>query len=110
LLLPYLGAQVLYSAINFMQVLPRTHDNDTFLRWPIETFVCPSNTGVLPGGCSYPANRGRGVLKYGYDGLFPRTNGPAVTPAGVSDGSSFTAAFAEWIAGPIVAPENWTTE
>jgi prepilin-type N-terminal cleavage/methylation domain-containing protein/prepilin-type processing-associated H-X9-DG protein len=110
-LLPMLDHENVYESINFD--LHSRHDaNLTALQTRIETFVCPSDTGVNPLPNGYPgnnvrANEGSTILfayyeldPTGLNASLPPPNGPFFAfrhyrPKDVLDGMSRTASFSE---------------
>jgi prepilin-type N-terminal cleavage/methylation domain-containing protein/prepilin-type processing-associated H-X9-DG protein len=93
--------------------------NDTVLKTTVNSFLCPSDANV-PGasytaingtgaftlaGTNYPNNIGTVLSNNGgmFDGPAYRINlashGPTITLASISDGTSNTAIFSEWIKG-----------
>jgi prepilin-type processing-associated H-X9-DG protein/prepilin-type N-terminal cleavage/methylation domain-containing protein len=104
-ILPYMEMNTLYNTINFS--FPASYfplmNTTASTSWP-GTFLCPSET--IPGAnrgftgwTTYAGNRGSGVQKYGYNGLFTEISFPPVSPGDITDGASQTAAISEWILG-----------
>jgi prepilin-type N-terminal cleavage/methylation domain-containing protein/prepilin-type processing-associated H-X9-DG protein len=116
-ILPYLEQNALYNSLN-MSYAQETAQNATNLTTQINTFNCPSDgnnpsatyavngAGTLPiAYTSYPDNLGTIHTNNGgqYDGpaydLGVSTYGPTVTLAGITDGTSNTAAWSEMVRG-----------
>ncbi len=102
MILPYLGQQSLYAAINFdvwASMAGGKNPNDTVSGTSVATFLCPSDRKPLPGNTwtNYAGNFG-----YGYQ-VFGRANGTianvSVALADVEDGTSQTALFSEELLG-----------
>ncbi len=114
-LLPFVEQQSLYDAIN--QELPWFHAaNFTGGNASLSMLLCPSEGPMSRTSTSYAGNWGDGVTPYqqGPTGLFANrpysATGPtAVRPVGfgdLRDGSSQTAALAEWLVGDPVTYER----
>lgn len=102
MLLPYLDQRPVFNAINFQLFAPRSsRTNRTASGTVIELFLCPSDRG--PRGrdatTNYAGNRGRGIQRYGYDGAFALELHGVIGMGAFRDGTSATAAMAEWIRG-----------
>jgi len=97
MLLPYLELSTTYNAINHnVETSDPTGANTTVVRVSISTFLCPSDLGWPANWTNYAGNCGVGIQKYGYNGITSRS------PIGfqeVTDGSSQTAAFSEFVMG-----------
>jgi prepilin-type N-terminal cleavage/methylation domain-containing protein len=101
--LPYMEYVSLYNAINFDiggDVPPLT--DLTVLRASPSVFLCPSDTALRVffdgiGFTNYAGNRGVGVQKYGYNGIFGLEE--CISISAVTDGLSNTAAMSEWLTG-----------
>ena len=127
-LLPYLEQSALYNAINMGAELEEGSAgapigaNDTVATSQVNAFLCPSDGNVpcgtyawknglgsfQQGYTSYPNNLGTIYLNNGgkFDGpahrmneSTPNNHGPVVTLAMITDGTSNTAIFSEWIRG-----------
>jgi prepilin-type N-terminal cleavage/methylation domain-containing protein/prepilin-type processing-associated H-X9-DG protein len=118
-LLPFVEQQAAYNALNMMLTATvATYDNGTVRGMQIKTYLCPSDTNVggysttvytgtskVPGTSNYPNNIGTYSRNYGNknDGpawsLGDSTNGNPVTLATITDGTSNTVIFSEWIKG-----------
>jgi prepilin-type N-terminal cleavage/methylation domain-containing protein/prepilin-type processing-associated H-X9-DG protein len=128
-LLPYLEQSALYNAINMGADLEEAKaggtlvgSNDTIATSQVNAFLCPSDGNVpcgtyawknglgsfQQGYTSYPNNLG--TIHYNHGGKFdgpayrmneatPNNHGAAVTLAMISDGTSNTVIFSEWIRG-----------
>jgi len=124
-LAPFLDQIPVYNAFNFN--LPLAHRpaagnaplwpyypaNATAMAVTVGTFLCPSDSGNPPAADSGPVNyvfcTGSGVNggdAAGADGVF--LLGPAVTYAGITDGSSSTVAASEQVVG-LPGPYSQTT-
>src|SRR4051794_2713188 len=117
-LLPFLEQAAMYNALN-MSFNPATAQNETILVLQVNTLLCPSD-GNVPIGSRTMSN-GTGALQIGYTsypnniGTLYRNNGgtfdgPAyvigqtatggtVTLASITDGTSNTVIFSEWVRG-----------
>jgi len=99
-LLPYLEQASVYNALN-VHLMPENQANATVWNTRIAIFLCPSESAAWADSqrTSYAGNRGVGVQKYGYNGAF-LANEPPLPMAAFTDGTSHTAAMAEWTLGP----------
>lgn len=105
-ILPHLDQQPMFNSLNFWvdacdsRLSP---PNDRVRKTSLPLMACPSDRAPIVGGAgwtSYAGNRGRGVQKYGYDGVFVLQT--ADSGMGIfTDGASQTAAMAEWSLGPL---------
>lgn len=107
-LLPYIEQKSLYDALNLSvgQGGGLTPEIATCWQVSISTYLCPSDP-VRPSdaGCAnYAGTRGFGYELRGHmdNGLFvsPSHSAP-VSPNSIPDGLSNTAAFCEWLVGPV---------
>ncbi len=108
-LLPYLEFKNLYDALNMTIPMIGAGSPEVATSWTIvvPTYVCPSDP-VRPsqgGRANYAGNRGVGYDEMGYhkdNGLFnlPMTS-DSIGPSSIQDGLSNTAAFSEWLIGPV---------
>ncbi len=119
-ILPFLEQAAIFNAINFtFNPEASQGQNDTIIVVQINTLLCPSDgnvpgapwtfkngTGTFPqNGTNYPNNIGTVLSNNGgmFDGPAYRMNlashGPTITLASVTDGTSNTAMFSEWIKG-----------
>jgi prepilin-type N-terminal cleavage/methylation domain-containing protein/prepilin-type processing-associated H-X9-DG protein len=115
--LPYLEQVAMGNALNF-SFAPSSHQNETVLVAQVNVLNCPSDannpnqtwtmtngTTVQTGYTSYPNNIGTILFNNGgmYDGpayrLAATTEGGVVTLASVTDGTSNTAIWSEWVRG-----------
>ncbi len=113
--MPFLEQQVAFNALN-QNVNNTSVQNSTVRFMSITTFLCPSDGNIpgygntfqgasrIPGFTSYPNNVGTYYINYGsMDGpayvLGSPSYGPTVTLASVTDGTSNTAIFSEWVMG-----------
>ncbi len=115
-LLPFLEQQAVFSALN-MSAAYSDARNATARATQVNTLLCPSDTnpggyatnlnGVsrVPGATNYPNNIGTYPRNHNNanDGpawsLGDTTNGLPLTPASITDGTSNTVIFSEWIKG-----------
>lgn len=107
--LRYLGLSSVYDCINFSVDGDGSHPaNLTAKLAAPASFMCPADPqarvsvlfpGYVESPTSYAGNRGGGVQRYGYNGIFPGPGDPLVTPASVTDGLSSTAMLSEWLVG-----------
>jgi prepilin-type N-terminal cleavage/methylation domain-containing protein/prepilin-type processing-associated H-X9-DG protein len=120
-LLPFLEQSTLYNTVNWGFIAEAaTGQNDTLVTTQINSFLCPSD-GNVPVGTytfkngvtgarqtgygSYANNIGTVMNNFGnqFDGpayvLGIGSYGPTVTLAAITDGTSNTAMFSEWIRG-----------
>ncbi len=120
-ILPFLEQNAIYNALNMTFALEAAWgSNDTVATAQVNAFLCPSDPNVPIG--TYPWKNGVGSFQTGY-GSYPNnlgtmfnllgnggmidgpaynmgnTNGPTVTLAKVTDGTSNTAIFSEWVRG-----------
>jgi prepilin-type N-terminal cleavage/methylation domain-containing protein/prepilin-type processing-associated H-X9-DG protein len=114
-LLPFMEQQALFNAINFGFAWnsTATNANSTVYRSTVNSFLCPSdgnNPSIARGGTTIaPTNYGNniGVCRSFTNGIF---DGPAysvdlpsmgaiVSLASITDGTSNTAIFSEWVKG-----------
>jgi len=102
-LLPFLDQKQLYNSINFSnKYLPRFRDNRTAASTLLTVFSCPSDAQFgVTGRLNYAANLGLGQESYGFNGAFAIGRYPPIRIAEFTDGTSNTAAMAEWLLGPI---------
>lgn len=107
-MLPYLEQTAAYAAINFSDRSGElaSKSNQTVSMTSLSVFQCPTDyLNHLPNGMTnYAGNRGYGYGESGAaanNGLFtqPRRSG-SVSVSGVTDGTSSTVAFSEWLVGP----------
>jgi len=106
-ILPFVEQAPLYHAINFEGSAADSQGlTDTAVM--LSLFLCPSDDPPSnPGGygwTNYAGNRGSGVQKYRYNGIFTAPAFPTVRPTDVVDGTSQTAMVSEWILGPGNGP------
>ena len=117
-LLPYLDQSILLNLIN-MNLAPTNPVNDAKTMTSIAMFLCPSDSGSIPGSpygpTNYGFNSGSGTVNYGNtrtggDGIFWVYSGTRIRD--VLDGTSNTAAVSETLlgsgtttAGPIPADD-----
>ncbi len=105
-ILPYIEEGNLYNNINvnFIRNFSSVGSaNVTYANITPKVFLCPSdhaptNTSNV-GWTNYAGNRGSGVQKYGYNGVFPFFPDPLVGPAAITDGMQNTALMSEWLLG-----------
>ena len=110
-MLPFLGQQSLFNSLNyqldaaFNKGLGKANSTAAFTS--LATFNCPSERNLGEKSfatTNYAANGGFGVLKYGFNGVFiDGTGGDSsynmIGYHAISDGTSHTAAFTEWVLG-----------
>lgn len=97
MLLPYMDQAAIYHSINFSVDASDTSGvNATVRRVSCSTFVCPSDHGQQGSRTNYAGNLGTGYQKFGYNGLFGPT---PVKVSGITDGTSQTVAFSEFVLG-----------
>lgn len=106
MLLPFLEQKPLYNAINF-SVAPisviSSSPNYTLMTTRVDVFLCPSRSSLSSNwswGTNYAGSRGVDRRDQVDNGVF---NGWSVRPVqyqDLTDGSSTTAAMAEWVQGP----------
>ena len=112
LTLPYLEQGPLFNSINFsLKAHPRIGwGNQTAYATQLEILLCPSDRTDprRPSGTSYAGNRGVGFdrWKHASNGLFVSDVGSAIRLASIIDGTSTTAACAEWSLGREGGPPN----
>ena len=125
MLLPFIEQSPMYASINFN--LPRLSQdgNTTSSATAIASFLCPSDSQQTPvgeAGTNYRFSEGTTICyawgpvtdPTGYNAAIPAPDGPffdntAVTLAGITDGTSNTAAIAEKLMGdfqPLIATPN----
>jgi prepilin-type N-terminal cleavage/methylation domain-containing protein/prepilin-type processing-associated H-X9-DG protein len=110
-ILPHLDQQPLFDSINFSvdaNDAPRSPGGLTARRAELPFLLCPSDRPSGPGSVgwtNYAGNRGVGVQKYGYNGAFVAF-GAASDMSIFTDGTSQTAAVAEWSMGPVEERER----
>lgn len=98
---PHMELKSVCDSINFQFTLESMRvPNRTAFQVKINVLICPSEIPppIDMGWTNYAGNRGGGVQKYGYNGVF------GIEPIGVSDirdGASQTAAVSEWLIGLI---------
>lgn len=99
-LLPYLERRDLYQAINFDSngVFATSPENYTVSTTRLSGFICPSDPVHEGPRINYVGNRGSGVQKFGYNGIFMVSPLGAVGPSDCMDGLANTAAVCEWLA------------
>jgi prepilin-type N-terminal cleavage/methylation domain-containing protein/prepilin-type processing-associated H-X9-DG protein len=116
-LLPYLEQVAMANAVNY-SFTPSTHQNETVLIAQVNTFNCPSDgnnpsiawtltsgASAPEGYTSYPNNIGTILFNNGgsFDGPAYRlalpSQGAIATLASVTDGTSNTAIWSEWVRG-----------
>ena len=108
-ILIFLDQQILYNSINLGSGFIANKANDTVRSLGPSVFLCPSdNTRDVSyaGGVSYAGNHGIGFNKYYHynNGVFSTNYINKIDYSSLIDGSSFTAAVAEWVrTGPIMA-------
>jgi prepilin-type N-terminal cleavage/methylation domain-containing protein/prepilin-type processing-associated H-X9-DG protein len=102
-ILPFLEARAIYDSVNFtFDAFSPPAENETVSSLRFAIYLCPSDSfpGVSPlGGTSYVGNRGVGVQKFGYNGLFATSFQPPVRDADILDGTSQTACASEQVFG-----------
>ena len=106
IILPYLDQFALYAAINF-SILSNTSfapENSTAGSVTMDAYLCPADGGRADvSHTNYAGNRGYGFDEAGHanNGMFvhPRY-GVVVGYHSITDGSSQTALFSEWLVGP----------
>ncbi len=96
----------LFNSINFQvnafEPLTEKNPNWTAARTGLSVFLCPSDPPVSTkprAWTSYAGNKGTGYQRRGYDGAFVGPGHKYVGLADFRDGTSTTAAIAEWILG-----------
>jgi prepilin-type N-terminal cleavage/methylation domain-containing protein/prepilin-type processing-associated H-X9-DG protein len=114
-MLPYMEQQPLFNAFNQTQVYNAVQ-NGTASSTFVNTFTCPSDPNTIIRGMANYAGHDFGDCNYGnnigtimslngikFDGpayaLGAPTYGPTVTLASVTDGTTNTAMFSEWLKG-----------
>ena len=103
-MLPFVEQNPLYNAINF-QFTGRFDfpQNSTVVGLTPSIFLCPSDRipdgGAGVGWTNYAGNRGVGVQKYGYNGIFTFFPSFMVGVDNIKDGSQNTALLSEWLLG-----------
>lgn len=104
-LLPDLEYRPLYDSINLTTsgIFVRP-ENLTAARTQLAVLMCPADgavatrvRGVSP--VNYAGNWGTGVQAGGYNGAFGPPNRASTRPAQITDGTTNTAAFSEWLVG-----------
>ncbi len=110
MLLPYIEQSSLYNSINFNAGIGVVDLPDgpsmTAMVTEISTFLCPSDDtgGMTQGVTNYPGNGGFGLNAGRTAGFFSEGGYSPdpfsyIGPQAVSDGTSTTAAMAEWVLG-----------
>jgi prepilin-type N-terminal cleavage/methylation domain-containing protein/prepilin-type processing-associated H-X9-DG protein len=116
-ILPYLEQLAMANSLNYA-FTPSSHQNETILVAQLNVFNCPSDgnnpsvawtmtngTSVPEGYTSYPNNIGTLLFNNGgaFDGPAYRmalpSEGPTITLSAVTDGTSNTALWSEWVRG-----------
>jgi len=105
-ILPYLDQNSLYNSINLS--LPIRLDyigwgNATAATTQLGIFSCPSDDAPPPGlvaGTNYAGSRGVERRDQSDNGFFSFYSPKPTSPQDVADGTSSTAALAEWVTGP----------
>ncbi len=117
-ILSFLEQNAMFNALNF-SLSPSTGQNETLLTAQINTFLCPSDANIpnglwtmkngtgtrQEGYASYPNNIGTLYFNNGgnFDGPAYRlaypSEGPTLTLASITDGTSNTAIFSEFVRG-----------
>ncbi len=111
MLLPYLEFKNFYDSLDLKAPVdgpgPVSPGAATVWAVVVPSYVCPSD-GVRPahgGRTSYAGNRGVGYDEYGHNnnGLFNLPGSSrSIGPSAIPDGLSNTAAFCEWLVGPLM--------
>ena len=99
-LLPWLEEAPLYNAFNHSMNGTFSYPaNLTVTASRISVFLCPSDRAGIAAiaGTNYAGNRGSGVQRFGYNGIFAIETLPPVSASSISDGLSSTVAFTEWL-------------
>jgi prepilin-type N-terminal cleavage/methylation domain-containing protein/prepilin-type processing-associated H-X9-DG protein len=124
-ILPFLEQQAVFNSLN-MSFSNTDAPNATARATNINTLLCPSDgnpggyattlNGVsrIPGATNYPNNIGTYCRNFAnkYDGpayaVGDPTNGSALTLASITDGTSNTVIFSEWVKGKNQSGQNGT--
>jgi prepilin-type N-terminal cleavage/methylation domain-containing protein len=106
MLLPFLEQTQLYDAINVSESpvsITSSSCNSTVFVARIGAFLCPSRSPLASNwawGTNYAGSRGVDRRDHVDNGVFGDPSKPPVRYQDLTDGSSTTAAMAEWVQGP----------
>lgn len=107
LILPGVGQQTIFNAVNF-HLDGGNVANSTVARMSLDNYLCPSDLSPerprsMDAGCTnYAGCAGSGNWDSPFDGICRSTLRGIIRPSDITDGTSSTACYSEWIRGHLV--------